>query len=281
MEGSNVPSNWRTGSNLTPSAAAWEPSKSSTGSVAPSQKLTPSAAEFKPRINSPQHVENRNVVPVSHADGSVTYVSQAGESQHNYMTQLNGQQDAMNFIKGPPLQASTLRPVPSRRTYAKSKILPDDVRRYFATQTKLLLKEIEPSNPLMNELPREFTVVNPLDDPGKKRGAAGSSGYPTSVYKAVNSNDGHAYCVRRIDNVRSRGLRDVCKQVVQLCSRVRHANVVPLRDAVVRRGALFLIHDYFPGAKTLNEFVLARGNGKPLQESEIWNMIIQLLTAVS
>eukprot|EP00510_Aplanochytrium_minuta_P003896 CAMPEP_0184016278 /NCGR_PEP_ID=MMETSP0954-20121128/6835_1 /TAXON_ID=627963 /ORGANISM="Aplanochytrium sp, Strain PBS07" /LENGTH=548 /DNA_ID=CAMNT_0026297271 /DNA_START=141 /DNA_END=1787 /DNA_ORIENTATION=- len=280
MEGGDFPSEWSQGSSLTPSAASWEPSQSKRTPASPTNSLTANAAEFKPKVHSAssQRVNQPNVVPVPQANGAVTYINpeEAAIQQQQYVTQLNNQHANATFIAGPKLEASSCKPIPPRRTYARSNILPDDVRLYFATKTKLLLKEMDPSNPLINEVPREFNLVNPLDDPAKKRGAAGSCGYPTSIYKVVNSNDGH---LRRVDNVRSRGLRDVCKQVVQLWSRVRHANVVPLRDALIRRGALFLLHDYFPGAKTLSEFVMST-NGNLLPEPAIWNMVLQLLTAV-
>eukprot|EP00511_Aplanochytrium_stocchinoi_P003632 CAMPEP_0204836482 /NCGR_PEP_ID=MMETSP1346-20131115/25263_1 /ASSEMBLY_ACC=CAM_ASM_000771 /TAXON_ID=215587 /ORGANISM="Aplanochytrium stocchinoi, Strain GSBS06" /LENGTH=542 /DNA_ID=CAMNT_0051971229 /DNA_START=75 /DNA_END=1703 /DNA_ORIENTATION=- len=277
MGDSDFPSEWPGGSTLTPSAAEWNPS--SNAATTTKRSLTPSAVEFTPQQQHTQNISQSHI-PVARSDGSVTYLSAqeaASLQQQKYIGEAHSHVD---ITQAPLLKARGCKPVPPRRTYANSTLLPDDLRGYLAAQTELLLKEIEGDNALINEVPREFNMVNPLDDPTKRRGAAGSCGYPTSVYKVVNTNDGHVYCLRRVDNVRSRGLQDTCTHVIQLFSRVQHANVVPLRDAFIRRGALFLVHDYFPGAKTLSEFVTARGNGNLLPESSVWAMIIQLLTAI-
>jgi PAB-dependent poly(A)-specific ribonuclease subunit 3 len=97
------------------------------------------------------------------------------------------------------------------------------------------------------------------------------------VFKAVNAKDGCVYAVRRVDNTRASGNLGA---VQAMWARVSNANVLPLREAFVQNRALFLVHDFCPGAQTLKEFVAARGPGQLLPESALWAVATQLLSAV-
>ncbi|GBG31582.1 PAB-dependent polyA-specific ribonuclease subunit PAN3 [Hondaea fermentalgiana] len=156
-----------------------------------------------------------------------------------------------------------------------------DLRSYFAHSLKLTMKRLPLSDARNKEVPKWFNLVNPLDDPGKTRGAAGSCGYPTSVFKVVNRRDGHVYALRRIDNMRNvQALEQCCELAVGLWKRVRHANVVPLRQAFVHQRAVFLVHDYWPGAQTLHDYVNARSMSNALPENILWSLAVQLLSAL-
>ena len=171
---------------------------------------------------------------------------------------------------------STLHTLPKRRTL-RNVFLPDDLRSFFAAQARMSLAALEPDDPIIKELPRKFHTIYPLDMDPSQRNTAGSTGYPSCAYKAISSRDGFTYTVRRVDNVRQHGN---LHQVLSMWSKVVNANVVPLRELFSQNRALFLVHDYVPGAQTLRDFILARGAGALLPENVIWSIVTQILSGV-
>jgi PAB-dependent poly(A)-specific ribonuclease subunit 3 len=107
-----------------------------------------------------------------------------------------------------------------------------------------------------------------------KRGTAGSLGYPSVVYKVVGKDDGQAYALRRVDNIRT--TNQIVNAALEMWRRVSHPNIVKLRMAFTQQGALFFIRDYFPGALTIRErYMLKRGQLLP--EQKIWSYIAQVV----
>ena len=169
------------------------------------------------------------------------------------------------------------QPVPHQRL-VRDVMMTDQLRFYFAQKHAISLAELPPDDERLKEVPRRFHSIMPLDDPNVPRGAAGSCGFPTSVYKVVDSRSGYTFALRRIDNVRID--MDTCTRVLTAWRRVRHPNVIPLRDASVQHRAIYLVHDYFPGAKTLRQIILEHGPSRPFDERTIFSIAIQLLTAI-
>ena len=81
-------------------------------------------------------------------------------------------------------------------------------------------------------------------------------------YKALSAEDGLAYAVRRVDNVRAPAA--VLDSAVRAWARAAHPAIVRLRGitasaAGAGAGALFFAHDYYPGARTLAELYISPG----------------------
>ena len=109
-------------------------------------------------------------------------------------------------------------------------------------QSRALLASVEHSDPRYKELPPQYTSMKPLDNAAKTRGATGSLGYVTTVYKVVNSKDGLPYCVRRADYVRSSN--QVTGHVLKRWGNIVHPAIVPLRDCFVyQSGVAVMIAD--------------------------------------
>jgi len=186
-------------------------------------------------------------------------------------------------------------PLPQGRSLGESQ-LPVELRAHFADNLRHTLAHLKPSDPRNKEVPKvgvaswflfvvfnrflkPFYCVNPLDNESKKRGAAGSCGYPTSLFKVVSRNDGLVYALRRVDNVRGGiALNEQCQAGLQLWRRVLHANVVPLRQAFIHQRAVFLVHDFWPGAKSILDIIEARGTGNIFPEKILWSLFTQMLT---
>jgi hypothetical protein len=85
---------------------------------------------------------------------------------------------------------------------------------------------------------------------------------PHCRYKALSAEDGLAYAVRRVDNVRAPAA--VLDSAVRAWARAAHPAIVRLRGitasaAGAGAGALFFAHDYYPGARTLAELYISPG----------------------
>ncbi len=237
----------------------------------PGKGLQPTVQSFEPSSSIQQQQQQQQQPHINNQaqhyyDPSVT----------NYGTSSGGEETIRqsSIIETPRMTPSI---VPPRRVLG-SLLMPEDIRGYFAQQNKIMMEALPPNDPRLKEIPKRFINAMPLDDPNTNKGTAGSCGYPTVLYKVVNTKDGNLYALRRIDNVRIHA--ENALNIFQRWKTVQHANVIPLRDAFLHQRALFLMHDYIPGAKTVNEFVHQRGIDHLLPENILWNIITQLLTAI-
>lgn len=182
-----------------------------------------------------------------------------------------------NLGWGAPADMLLLEPVvlpaPLRNTW-KSRFLPDRLYQYYQHQSAWLLAQIPPEDPRYKAIPPQFTRVFPLDV-SEFTGTTGRFGYVTSVFKVTSTVDGMTYALRRVDNVRASAT--VAQEVVHRWKRVQVAGVIPLRQAFVEHGALFFVHDYCPGAKSLRELFLD-APGALLPESTLWSFVCQLVS---
>mmetsp|Transcript_13198 Transcript_13198/g.24478 ORF Transcript_13198/g.24478 Transcript_13198/m.24478 type:complete len:550 (+) Transcript_13198:246-1895(+) len=242
-------------------------------------QLKPTAAAWVP-VQQTATTEVPFVEPDygSHEDEYATRSRQLQLEQEAYEsaeTKFN-----MAFLEAERLKCRACEPLPQRCTYGSIQ-LPDELRAYYAHSLKLTLDHIPLTDPRNKEVPKGFSLVNPLDDPRKSRGAAGTTGYPTSVFKVLNRKDGLIYALRRVDNVRGvQTLQQRCDLMVHNWGQIRHANIVALRQAFVHQRAVFFVHDYWPGAQTLLDYVSVRGMGNLLAENVLWSIATQLLTAM-
>lgn len=135
------------------------------------------------------------------------------------MNRLNNLDSLDVFVKSQHLEN-----IPDRRTVANALLLPKDLSQYLLQQQAFLGRDVsqgfdvEKAVDILNEVPREFHSVYPLDDQSKQRGASGTSGYSTAAFKVVSTVDGFAYFLRRVDGIKLpiNVMQDMCVQVYEL-----------------------------------------------------------------
>lgn len=105
-----------------------------------------------------------------------------------------------------------------------------------------------------------------------------SFGYRCKTFQVTNRDDGHLYCLRRFDDVRSVSPRiaaEVSERWTQNIAVQSHPGIVPFYRCFVAQRAVFFVHQYIPGARTLLERL-----GGPLSEVVLWSCITQLVSAI-
>jgi PAB-dependent poly(A)-specific ribonuclease subunit 3 len=164
----------------------------------------------------------------------------------------------------------------------------DDLWRYQRDVALESQREMDPSDPRHKAVPPPFSNAYQLDDIPRGAGSRSSFGYPTSVFKVVSREDGHLYCLRRFDNVRSVSYK-IATAVTERWNNkgatlksgllaVEHPGIVRFYRCFVSNRAVFFLHQYVPGARTLRERFI--GTGIPLPEPLIWSCITQLVSAI-
>jgi PAB-dependent poly(A)-specific ribonuclease subunit 3 len=105
----------------------------------------------------------------------------------------------------------------------------------------------------------------------------------------MSQEDGYLYCLRRVDNVRSvshkiaaavteRWNNNQGATLKSGLSAVEHPGAVRFYRCFVSNRAVFFLHQYVPGARTLSERFIH--TGVPLPEPLIWSCITQLVAAI-
>lgn len=160
----------------------------------------------------------------------------------------------------------------------------DELWRHYRQVSLESMREMDPSDPRHKAIPPPFSNAFQLDEVSTRRS---SFGYPTAVFKCLNQEDGHLYCLRRVDNVRSvsykiaSAVTDRWNQGAILksgLSPVEHPGVVRFYRCFVSNRAVFFLHQYIPGARTLFErFTSTR---VPMPEPLLWSCIVQLVAAI-
>ena len=187
------------------------------------------------------------------------------------------------------------------------------------------LREMEPTDPRHKAVPTSFSHAYPLDldtlthssshnAHNKNTKASSSFGYPSSVFKVMSRDDGHLYCLRRLDNVKCVS-RKIAATVTERWLNastatnsnsnnnnnnsnhnnnnnvgrplLHHPGICRFYQCFVSQRAVFFIHDYHPGAITLSEQFLdphpttaGPHSNMPLQEQLIWSFVTQLVSAL-
>lgn len=142
---------------------------------------------------------------------------------------------------------------------------------------------MDPEDERYKEIPPRYLSACPLDDPSAHRGAGGSFGYPSVLYKVVDRADGQLYTLRRVDNVRTI-TPSVLSSAQASWIAVRHPSIVSLYSISSEKGAVFFSHAYHPSAQTLQQRFLSPqsrdSSATPVGESLLWRLLAQLLAGV-
>jgi len=154
--------------------------------------------------------------------------------------------------------------------------LSDTLWRYYREQAVEAHRQMDPADPRHNAVPLPYYNAFCMD-PGN-RVSRSSFGYPSDTFQATSQEDGNLYCVRRFDNVRCVSQRIAIAVMDKWNSATtarEHPGTVPLYRCFVAQRAVFFVHQYIPGARTLRE----RLEG-PLLESVVWSAVVQLTSAI-
>ncbi|KAI8984039.1 kinase-like domain-containing protein [Mycotypha africana] len=114
-------------------------------------------------------------------------------------------------------------------------------------------------------------------------------GYPSSVYKAINSLDGRQYAMVRIEGFRL--VNEQAMKIVEGWRCIRHCNIVSLRESFTTRAfegpSLIFIYDYHPCSITLHSVYFSTSSPPSQQpkqhaitEDTIWSFITQIASAI-
>lgn len=181
-----------------------------------------------------------------------------------------------------PAGPDPLPPIRSLHTMGLS----DDLWLYHKEISYESQREMDPSDPRHKAVPLPFTNAYPLDGPNESRT---SFGYPTAVFKVASREDGHLYCIRRVDNTRvsfkiAGAVSERWTTAVSAMGTVvvDHSGLVRFHRCFVANRAVFFLYDYYPGARTLLDRFLDpnNGGGLPFPESVVWSCVTQLVSAI-
>ena len=122
--------------------------------------------------------------------------------------------------------------------------------------------------------------------------------YPSVNYRAYSTVDGLVYVLRRFKNYQVTGI-DV-KKIVDKWKSLSHPNIVGIHDAFITKQfgdtSFVIVYDFLPGARTLKQLhfqgdnagnfnivgkgYMNKGKNDIIQESLLWNYIIQITSAM-
>jgi PAB-dependent poly(A)-specific ribonuclease subunit 3 len=215
------------------------------------------------------------VVPASMAFG-------VGELSHQQQQQVQQQQQPPSDFDGMAwCQHMSSLPTPRKRSLQTIGI-PEPIRQHFQSLDLAALRQMDPEDERYKEIPPRFHSACPLDDASSHRGAGGSFGYPSSLYKVVDRADSQLYTLRRFDNVRTI-TPSVLTNAQATWAAVRHPSIASLYSISMEKGAVFFAHAYHPSAQTLQQRFLnpkTAACSAPVGEALLWRLLSQLLAGI-
>ncbi|KAK9852001.1 hypothetical protein MYU51_008955 [Penicillium brevicompactum] len=167
--------------------------------------------------------------------------------------------------------------------------LPNEIREDLQKKSAATLQTL-PNTQLPAQVDYFHSLV-PLDLSHQKNAA--TFGYPSWIYKAQSSKDGHFYALRRLEGFRLTNEKAI--RSVQAWKRVCNGSVVTVHDAFTSRSfqdsSLIFVTDYHPLSKTLAEQHLGAGNmglgnrfpprnNAHIPEQVLWGYMTQIANAV-
>mmetsp|Transcript_1498 Transcript_1498/g.3307 ORF Transcript_1498/g.3307 Transcript_1498/m.3307 type:complete len:580 (-) Transcript_1498:154-1893(-) len=152
--------------------------------------------------------------------------------------------------------------------------LSDDNWRYYRDLAAEETRQMDPSDPRHKAIPLPYCNAFCLDPPNLQNSRS-SFGYPASTYQVVNRDDGHLYCLRRFDNVKSVNPK-IAATVMEQWASLEHPGIATLHQCFVAQRAVFFVHQYIPGTQSF----LQIANPPSLSEPVIWSAICQMVTVI-
>ena len=162
--------------------------------------------------------------------------------------------------------------------------IPDDLREDLQRKSEATLQTFANST-LPQNIDGFYHSLVALDTSSQK--TATTFGYPSSIYKATSTIDGHVYALRRIEGFRLTSEHAI--NTKKAWQRVNNASSVRMHDAFTTQAfgdrSLLIVTDYHPMSQTLADryFGPGRNMGRSnliTPEHEIWSQIVQLASAL-
>lgn len=161
--------------------------------------------------------------------------------------------------------------------------IPDDLREELHKKSDAALQTF--ANSTLPQSVEYFHSLVALDTNNAK--GQSTFGYPSWVYKATSSRDGHTYALRRIEGFRLTS--EAAIRNFHAWKRVSSASMVQVHDAFTGRwfgdSSLIVVTDYHPMAQTLAEKHFApsrsgRAGSQVVPENDLWGYLVQLASAL-
>lgn len=161
--------------------------------------------------------------------------------------------------------------------------IPDNLREDLQRKAEATLQTF--ANSSLPQNVEYFHSLVALDTNSHKGPSA--FGYPSWVYKATSSRDGHTYALRRIEGFRL--TNEAAIRTVQSWKRISSASLVQVHDAFTGRwfndSSLIVVTDYHPLSQTMSDKYYpharpGRASGQIVPENELWSCIVQLASAL-
>lgn len=135
-------------------------------------------------------------------------------------------------------------------------------------------RQMDPSDPRHKAIPLPYCNAFCLDAPNPHN-ARSSFGYPAATFQVVNREDGHLYCLRRFDNVKTVNPK-IASTIMEKWGGVEHPGIATLHHCFVSQRAVFFVHQYIPGTQSLAQVTNPPTMGEPI----IWSAICQMVAVI-
>ncbi|CAG8019312.1 unnamed protein product [Penicillium salamii] len=245
-----------------------------------------SPSAFDPFVTTPTPMTPGAVGPVS--ANPYSHDATAAMGGAFFANQTGFQQPVQYHLYAPigPHSQSTL----GYQRNVHDLFLPNEIREELQKKSAATLQTL-PNTQLPAQVDYFHSLV-PLDLNHQKNAAI--FGYPSWIYKAQSSKDGHFYALRRLEGFRLTNEKAI--RSVQAWKRVCNGSVVTVHDAFTSRSfqdsSLIFVTDYHPLSKTLAEQHLGAGNmaisnrfqqprtNAHIPEQVLWGYMTQIANAV-
>mmetsp|Transcript_28690 Transcript_28690/g.78823 ORF Transcript_28690/g.78823 Transcript_28690/m.78823 type:complete len:519 (-) Transcript_28690:1407-2963(-) len=245
-------------------------------------RLSTSAAEWKPQGVAPQDTgaSDLKASKVKEFVPGQGWASGVGKEQvesalNPYSQQTEQEEEhvaeSSTFASGP-----LPSPLPSFRAI-HSLGLSDESWSHFRGLTLESMRQMDPTDERHKEVLPPYCNAYCLDSE-QKASRRSSFGYPCRTFQVTSREDGNLYCLHRFDDVRSVSPKiaaAVLERWTQNASLQEHPGIVPLYRCFVAQRAVFFVHQYIPGARTLQECLSG-----PLSEVVLWSCVTHLVAAI-
>lgn len=162
--------------------------------------------------------------------------------------------------------------------------IPDNLREDLQRKAEATLQTF--ANTTLPQNVEYFHSLVALDTSNQK--GPSLFGYPSWVYKATSSRDGHNYALRRVEGFRL--TNEAAIRTVQNWKRISNASLVQVHDAFTGRwfndSSLIIVTDYHPLSQTLADKYFSVGrhpnSSRPqvIPENDLWAYLVQIASAL-
>lgn len=138
---------------------------------------------------------------------------------------------------------------------------------------------MDPADPRHNAIPLPYCNAACLGERGSQsqQQRRRRFGYPCAIYRVTNRHDGQLYCLQRFENVRCVNHSIAGAVTERWQQRVRpHFSLATLHSCFVSQRAVFCVHQYIPGAQSLEDYV----SSSALPEPMVWSVLSQLVAGM-